>query len=314
MKNRKEPSISHHFDIDIAKGVGVNAAIIYNNIMFWVLTNKANKHNMHDGFAWTYNSKSAFAELFPYLSERQIRTALGRLEETGYIMSGNYNKVKYDRTKWYTIPALFALKAASPAIRLKSPMERTKKSNGTDSEVQPVPYINTNRKQAPKKQTNDSPDFNSSSESLFKNVSKRERAKKHIYLSHEDLANGSLNNGGVYTINYTGRLLGRVSTSMESVTDDLTKKLTAARLEEVNCVDRLYDALIVPLKLDSEWQITSKDRSLIADLITYDSLSNETIIEKMLDNIFTMLSGKRVLRFGYIFVGLAELNNFTASA
>ena len=72
--------MEHSFDIDIAVKVGVNAAVIYNNILHWVKKNAANRENFHDGYYWTYNSKKAFAELFPYMTDRQVRTALEKTE------------------------------------------------------------------------------------------------------------------------------------------------------------------------------------------------------------------------------------------
>ncbi len=101
--------MTHSFDIEIAKKLSVNSAIIYQNLQFWCLKNKANKKHFHDNNYWTYNSVNAWAELFPYLGASQIKTALKKLEEEGYIESGEYNKSSYDRTKWYAIIDLAVL-------------------------------------------------------------------------------------------------------------------------------------------------------------------------------------------------------------
>ncbi|MEJ6746403.1 MAG: hypothetical protein QNK98_06555 [Yoonia sp.] len=52
---------------------------------------------------WTYNSISAFAELFPYLTEKHIRTALEKLVKSGLILKGNFSDDRYDRTCWYAL-------------------------------------------------------------------------------------------------------------------------------------------------------------------------------------------------------------------
>ena len=91
------------FDTEVAALVGADAATVFQNILFWCMRNKANGQNEHDGRFWTYNSARAFAELFPWLSADQIRRALRKLETAGLIVSGNYNKVGYDRTKWYAV-------------------------------------------------------------------------------------------------------------------------------------------------------------------------------------------------------------------
>ena len=57
----------HSFDIEVAKKYGITEAILLNNINFWIEKNKANEINFYDGYYWTFNSKKAFSELFPYL-------------------------------------------------------------------------------------------------------------------------------------------------------------------------------------------------------------------------------------------------------
>lgn len=93
----------HSFDPDIAVQVGVNAAIIYQNLFFWIEKNEADGHNYRDGRYWTYNSVSAYAKLLPYLTLKQIRTAIERLIDNGLILKGNYNEDRYDRTAWYAL-------------------------------------------------------------------------------------------------------------------------------------------------------------------------------------------------------------------
>lgn len=114
--------MEHHFDVDIAKKLGVNAAIIYNNIKFWCLKNKANEKNFYDGNYWTYNSIKAWKELFPYFGEKQIRNALDCLVENNMIICGEYNQNRYDRTKWYGI------------------LELAERANGDNQKGEPIPY------------------------------------------------------------------------------------------------------------------------------------------------------------------------------
>jgi len=92
-----------HFDDAIAMKYGVNCAIILTNIRFWVRHNKANRKNFHEGYYWTYNTVQAFAELFPYLSPKQIRTCLDKLKNDNVLLCSKFNKASYDHTQWYTI-------------------------------------------------------------------------------------------------------------------------------------------------------------------------------------------------------------------
>ena len=95
--------MQHHYDVEIAKKYGINAAVILENIRFWVSHNEANGTNFNDGRYWTYNTMKAFEQLFPEMPSRAIRTALEKLESNGLILVGNYNKLAFDRTKWYTL-------------------------------------------------------------------------------------------------------------------------------------------------------------------------------------------------------------------
>ena len=91
----------HSFDKDIAVKYGLAEAIILNHMQYWIEKNKANGANFFDGFYWTYNSARAYAEIFPYFSQRQIQNALKHLKDEEILQTGNYNAVAYDRTTWY---------------------------------------------------------------------------------------------------------------------------------------------------------------------------------------------------------------------
>ena len=91
------------FDADVAEEIGLNGAIILNNIAYWVGRNAANGINFHDGCYWTFNSLEAFQKMFHFWSERTIQRTLHSLEDGGYIKSGCFNKDPRDLTKWYTV-------------------------------------------------------------------------------------------------------------------------------------------------------------------------------------------------------------------
>ena len=137
--------MQHSFDIDIAKEYGILEAIFLNHLQFWIEKNRANETNFFDGEYWTYNSTRAFNELFPYVSERQIKNALKNLRDNEVIKVGNYNTVAYDRTLWY------AFTEKGKSIVQKCTMDGAKMSNGYTENVQPIPNINTNIK--PNKKT-----------------------------------------------------------------------------------------------------------------------------------------------------------------
>lgn len=125
--------MEHHFDVDIAVRYGINAAILLNNIAYWVRQNEANETNYFDGTYWTYNSRRAYKEMFPYMSERQINTAMSKLIDDGVIITGNYNQNHYDRTLWY------ALTEKGKSILHFDIIKTAKMSNENRQNVRPIP-------------------------------------------------------------------------------------------------------------------------------------------------------------------------------
>lgn len=124
--------MTHSFEVEDAKKYGVNAAVIFANMKFWICKNKANNRHQYDGKTWTYNSVKAFAELFPYFSIKQVRTAIEKLVKGGEIIEGNFNKKNYDRTKW------FALVDESPICPQRQ-MELPSGANGVAAKGKPIP-------------------------------------------------------------------------------------------------------------------------------------------------------------------------------
>lgn len=97
-------SIHYQFSVEEAQyWHSTDIAVILHNIRFWLQKNKANQHNIHDGRVWTYNSMRAWSELFPWLSVDQIKKLLKKLEESGLLLKGNYNKNPLNRTNWYSL-------------------------------------------------------------------------------------------------------------------------------------------------------------------------------------------------------------------
>mgnify|MGYP003434081744 CR=1 FL=1 len=93
----------HSFSVNVASQIGLEKSILLKEIYGWVKHNWDNQKNIHHGVAWTYNSAKAYAEKFPYFSERSIGRWLSDLEDAGFLSTGNFNEHRYDKTKWYTV-------------------------------------------------------------------------------------------------------------------------------------------------------------------------------------------------------------------
>jgi hypothetical protein len=139
--------MNHSFDIAHATLYGMAEAVLISNFQFWISKNKANGKHLHAGRTWTYNSVRAFADLFPYLSIKQVRRALDQLVTDGVLLKGNFNDSQIDQTLWYafsdesqflvSIPDL--PKRANGVAQEGEPFAQTGKStNKTD--------VNTDRK------------------------------------------------------------------------------------------------------------------------------------------------------------------------
>jgi hypothetical protein len=94
---------SHSFDVGIASQLGINAAIVYNHILYWLRINKAKNSNQKENRTWMYETLDQMAEFLGYLSSKQVRTAVNLLVEAGILIEGNFNQNKFDRTTWYAI-------------------------------------------------------------------------------------------------------------------------------------------------------------------------------------------------------------------
>lgn len=162
--------MNFQFDSEVAKLYGVNEAIFINNIYFWINHNIANNKHFHDGRFWTYNTKSAFAELFPFWSYSQIKTIIKKLVEKDVLLTANYNENSWDKTAWYSLSEnvieMFkngrkvndiALAKNSQSNGEKTPIERREIANRLAKNE--LSYIGTDNKTDNKTQIENSLDF-----------------------------------------------------------------------------------------------------------------------------------------------------------
>jgi hypothetical protein len=145
----------HHFNILIAIDFDIETATFLNNMAHWLNKTIANRKNFYENTYWIYNSKAAFAEIFPYWTERQVRHILDKALANGLIISGNFNQTKYDRTLWYTFtdkafnyyPTLQtqyqnAIESHINSTGQNCPIDRPPFSDSLDKSVQPIPDSN----------------------------------------------------------------------------------------------------------------------------------------------------------------------------
>lgn len=128
---------NHSFNKYQAAEYGLLEAILIRSFEYWIEKNAANDKNFYQGRYWTYNSVRAFAEIFPYASDKKIRRALEHLVELGIIITGEFNKNAYDHTKWYAFSDWYN------SILQKKKFDLPKKANRNTQKGEPIPNTNT---------------------------------------------------------------------------------------------------------------------------------------------------------------------------
>ena len=84
----------------LAKEIGLNESLILLQIEFWISIS----NNERDGKRWTYQSVRDMQEKsFSFWSISTINRAVNKLIDEGYIIEGNFNKMKYDKTRWFAL-------------------------------------------------------------------------------------------------------------------------------------------------------------------------------------------------------------------
>ncbi|WP_070817175.1 hypothetical protein [Staphylococcus sp. HMSC063A07] len=83
----------------LAVEIGLNEAIILQQMHYWL---NASNHK-YDGKKWIYNSYPEWQKQFPFWSLITIKRTIYSLEKQELLHIGNYNKAKFDKTKWYSI-------------------------------------------------------------------------------------------------------------------------------------------------------------------------------------------------------------------
>jgi hypothetical protein len=97
----------------LAIKLGLNESLVLQQLHYWL--QKSNQKR--DGFYWVYNTYKEWNQQFPFWSLNTIRRAIANLEKNGVIVSGNYNDLKIDKTKWYRIDYERVIGMSSPCAQ-----------------------------------------------------------------------------------------------------------------------------------------------------------------------------------------------------
>lgn len=84
---------------ELAEEIGLAESILLLQIEFWI---SISDHYIDESW-WTYQSLRDIQRTFIFWSLETINRTIKSLAKKGLIQIGNYNKAKYDRTRWFAL-------------------------------------------------------------------------------------------------------------------------------------------------------------------------------------------------------------------
>lgn len=88
-------------DTDLAVVIGLKEAVVAQQLNYWLHSKSAKIIN---GRRWIYNTYEKWQkDSFPFFTIATIRRTFGSLEKQKIVLTGNFNKAGFDKTKWYSI-------------------------------------------------------------------------------------------------------------------------------------------------------------------------------------------------------------------
>lgn len=101
-------------------------AIVLQQLHYWLQRSS----NVRDGHRWVYNSMTDWMKQFPWIkSRKRLSRYFDDLEDRGLVVTGNYNKAAFDKTKWYRID-YDALSRLGQRLGQNDPTNESKRPNG----------------------------------------------------------------------------------------------------------------------------------------------------------------------------------------
>ena len=93
----------HTYNVEVAVEYGIEEAVLINHFAYWIADHAANDSNLNDGRYWTFDTAKALCSIMPeFKNEKRITYLINKLVENDILMKGNYNKLPFDRTLWFT--------------------------------------------------------------------------------------------------------------------------------------------------------------------------------------------------------------------
>lgn len=175
----KSPTV---FQKEIAVVLGLNEAIVLQQLNYWIEINRIKQQTYRDGYYWVFNTYEQLQQQLPFLSVSTIKRVIGKLKGEGIIYIGKYNKKGYDSTNWYRIDT----EKLHHLIHPLYPNDTVKHTNMT----QPIPNTNIKIKNDYKEKKGIIPEIRNQTIVQFINTYmndyyKQKCGRRHPPLKHE---------------------------------------------------------------------------------------------------------------------------------
>ena len=89
---------THSFSVELATTLGLEKTLILQHFFYWHQANADNENMYKDNAVWFFTSRKNIMGVFPYLTERKIRSAIDELVDSGYVRKGNYSTARKTAT------------------------------------------------------------------------------------------------------------------------------------------------------------------------------------------------------------------------
>lgn len=91
-------------DYRVAKVLSVNESIFIGQLYYWMKVNEQKGKKYKDGRYWVKSTLDEWQERdFPFWSNDTLYRIINELVKKGIVITANHNKIRFDRTKWYSL-------------------------------------------------------------------------------------------------------------------------------------------------------------------------------------------------------------------
>lgn len=106
MRTKDEVGLEERFSGSkrLAMKFGVNAAMVHQTLAYHIKEAQSKKRNLRNGRYWYYATYAEIQDQLPFLTERQIRSAVNALNDAHLITTAHFKGSPQPHTTWYDIP------------------------------------------------------------------------------------------------------------------------------------------------------------------------------------------------------------------